>query len=245
MEKTKVPVSITVLLASYNEEQNVERVLLGLYQELVKHPAIDFEIFAYNDKSTDQTGAIIDRIARLDTRIIPVHNSVNLGLGGILRDGIERAAKEKIIFLPGDGQFEIDEIPPLLQSADGTDLLITYYQNYYIRPILRRFLSYLFHIIVWKMFRIHYHYLNWIHVYRKAIFRNIDITSDRFTISAEIVIKAHRLGYTIREVPGHLPERIAGVSNAMKLSSIFNAALQMLKLWLVVMILQRGKYRKR
>lgn len=235
-------VSITLIVAAYNEEKTIGETLERLYNELKKYKEFDFEILAYNDGSKDKTGEIINSIVRKYRKIIAIHNRVNMGLGNIFKDGIKKATKKKVILLPGDGQFKVDEIPYLIKSSFDTNILITYHKNYYIRTLKRRFFSFLFHKIVKVLFRIPYRYLNWLNIYDKDIFKEINIIADRFAFSAEIIIKAHKLGYKIKEVPSYLKDRETGKSSAMKVSSMAKAAFSVLKIWIDIYLKNRKKY---
>ena len=236
-------ISITIIVAAYNEEENIEKTLIELHYQLSKYKKqISYEILVYDDNSTDKTWEIINKISKKYRDIIPIHNIKNLGLGGILKDGIKRARKERIMLLPGDGQFKAEEIPYLIKQSVNTDVLITYHKNYYIRPLKRRILSFLFHFVIKIIFCIPYKYTNWLHIYKKKVFEVIPIISDRFTFSAEIVIKAHKLGYKIKEVPSYLKEREKGKSSALKIRSIINAIYNILKITIEIYLKNRKKY---
>ncbi len=242
MKKRKI--SITVIVAAYNEEEKIENVLTLLYKELIRHNEIDCEILAYNDESTDKTGEIIDSLSKKYKKIIPVHNKQNLGLGGIMNDAIKQSKKKKIMLLPGDGQFKIKEIAYLIKNSADTDILLSFHKNYYIRTLWRRLLSYSFHKIIKICFSIPYKYLNWINIYNLDIFKQVSITSERFAFGAEIIIKAHKLGYKIKEIGSELKDRDTGHSSATRVTSIFKAAMSVFKIWVEVYIKNRKKYVK-
>jgi chlorobactene glucosyltransferase len=57
--------SVSVLIPARNEEQNIERCLNSLRNQLYKN----YEILVLNDNSTDNTLAILNRIAAVDKRV--------------------------------------------------------------------------------------------------------------------------------------------------------------------------------
>ena len=61
--------SLSVVVAACNEAETIGAAARQLLQ--VDYP--DLEIIIVNDRSTDGTGAIIDRLAAGDARIVPVH----------------------------------------------------------------------------------------------------------------------------------------------------------------------------
>src|SRR4051812_16697250 len=60
---------LSVIVTARNEEPVIERELESLLS--VKYP--NLEIIAIDDRSTDKTGEIIDRIAAKDSRLLPIH----------------------------------------------------------------------------------------------------------------------------------------------------------------------------
>lgn len=60
---------LSVLVPACNEEDTIERALEGLRAQ--RYP--NLEIIVVNDRSTDRTGEIVDRIAALDERVQAIH----------------------------------------------------------------------------------------------------------------------------------------------------------------------------
>lgn len=97
---------VSIVVAARNEERDVE---LGVRSLL----ALDYprlEIIAVNDRSTDGTGAILDRIAAEDARLRPVHVTELpagwLGKNHAMHLGAEQAAGELILFTDADVVFD-------------------------------------------------------------------------------------------------------------------------------------------
>ncbi len=70
---------ITVLVPAHNEEKVIERTVLSLLS--LDYPADKLEIVVINDASTDNTAAIIDRLAVQDKRVRPFHRFLDNGGG--------------------------------------------------------------------------------------------------------------------------------------------------------------------
>jgi glycosyltransferase involved in cell wall biosynthesis len=96
---------LSVVLAACNEEATLEPALRTLLT--ASYPAL--EIVVVNDRSTDTTGAILDRLAAEDDRIVAVHlESLPDGwLGKVhaLERGTEIASGELLLFTDADIHF--------------------------------------------------------------------------------------------------------------------------------------------
>ena len=121
-------VAISVFFPCYNEQQNVGRTVENAREVLEKIGA-DFEIIIVNDGSSDKTGHIADEFVGQDNRIKVVHHRRNLGYGAALQSGFGAATKELVFYTDGDGQFDINEMPPLLPLMEQYDIVSCYRLN--------------------------------------------------------------------------------------------------------------------
>lgn len=100
--------SVTVLIPAHNEEEVIGEVLEALLE--VDYPRDKLRILPINDRSTDETKAIIDRItAENPGRITPFHRSEGqAGKAAALRDAMKRVNDEFVLvfdadYIPGTG----------------------------------------------------------------------------------------------------------------------------------------------
>lgn len=97
---------VSVIAPCRNEGGNVEQAMSSLLAQ--DYP--DLEIVAVNDRSEDDTGAVLDRLARNDTRLRVVHidtlPSGWLGKNNAMHRGASEARGEWILFTDGDVIFE-------------------------------------------------------------------------------------------------------------------------------------------
>ena len=98
--------ALTVVLAARDEEGAIEHAVRSLLAQ--DYPSL--AIVAVDDRSTDRTGAILDRLAAEDPRLGVVHLTELpagwLGKTHALRAGASRAAGEFLLFTDGDVVFE-------------------------------------------------------------------------------------------------------------------------------------------
>jgi hypothetical protein len=85
--------SLTLVMPGLNEQANVERAVRRARAALERHAA-EFEILVVDDGSSDETGAIAERLAAEDPRVRVLRNERNLNYGISLARGIRAARCE-------------------------------------------------------------------------------------------------------------------------------------------------------
>ena len=84
---------------------------------LERHVA-DFEVIVVNDGSDDNTGQVLEELrAQHGARLRVVTHPRNRGYGGALRSGFAAARKEFVFYTDGDGQYDVGELPLLLERV--------------------------------------------------------------------------------------------------------------------------------
>jgi glycosyltransferase involved in cell wall biosynthesis len=114
---------LTVFLPSHNEEGNVERVVAGFLDELPR-VAERWEVVVVDDGSRDRTGAIADRLAAENPRVLVVHHAKNLGYGGAVSTGLRSGTLPYLLLSDGDGQFDPAEMSQLTSRIESYDVVI-------------------------------------------------------------------------------------------------------------------------
>ena len=104
-----MPDSLSVIIPAYNEELNLTAVYNDIKNRADKLD-IDYEIIIVDDGSRDNTPAIAGELKRTDNKTKVVTHASNQGSGMAIRSGVAAAEKDLIIYVPADGQFEINEI---------------------------------------------------------------------------------------------------------------------------------------
>ena len=92
--------------------------------ESLRVQKVDLKIILVDDGSTDESGAICDRYAALDSRIRVIHKP-NSGPSETRNAGIEAAAGKYIWFIDSDDWIDPDAAEVMLQTAESTQAEIT------------------------------------------------------------------------------------------------------------------------
>jgi dolichol-phosphate mannosyltransferase len=115
-----------LVLPTYNEAENLERIVRASLPELAKATA-DHRILVVDDGSPDGTGEIADRLAAELEPVEVLHRRAKEGLGRAYLAGFERAlASGADLVLEMDADFSHDpkDLPRLIQASDEADLVL-------------------------------------------------------------------------------------------------------------------------
>lgn len=103
---------ISVVIPAYNIEQYIERTL----DSVVGQTFSNLEIIVVNDGSQDNTANVLDRYAKMDSRIKIIHKE-NGGVTKARLTGVAAASGEWIGFIDGDDEIEPDMYEILIANA--------------------------------------------------------------------------------------------------------------------------------
>ncbi|MGB9698685.1 MAG: polyprenol monophosphomannose synthase [Thermodesulfobacteriota bacterium] len=209
---------IMAMIPTYNEALNIEKLLLEILKQ-----GPEIEVVVVDDDSPDGTAAIVENMGKADQRIhlIVRRNEKGRGTAGIV--GFKYALAQQadlIIEMDADFSHAPAYIPYFLSHIDDCDLLIgsrlvsgggergrhfwrkwiTRGANFYIRLVLG----------------LPYHdCTSGYRIFRRQVLEAInleDIISTGPSVVEEVLYKAYRHRFRIKEVPYVLEERKAGKS---------------------------------
>lgn len=111
-----------VIMPAYNAEPYIERAVRSVLNQTVR----ELTLLAVDDGSTDQTGAILERLAAEDTRLVPLHVP-NGGPAMARNRALERldADADYVMFLDADDELLPDALAyALAGAAEGAELVL-------------------------------------------------------------------------------------------------------------------------
>src|SRR5471032_2385909 len=89
---------VSIIIPARNEERAIERTV----RAMLAQDYAEIEVIVVNDRSTDSTGVILDRVALEDPRLVAVHGEEPppgwLGKPWALHQGSQRARGELLLF---------------------------------------------------------------------------------------------------------------------------------------------------
>jgi glycosyltransferase involved in cell wall biosynthesis len=207
---------VSFVFPALNEAGNIEAAVHSVQQALANKPLAAYELILVNDGSTDETGAIMDRLAQHSDHIRVVHNPRNLGYGGAFKRGAAAARLDYVIRICGDNSVPVHAIELILEQLGRADLVIPYIANPELRSWGRRIASRGFTIIINFLFRQRVRYYNHAVAFPRHLLESIQIVTDGFAYQAEALVKLLKAGCTYVEVGVVDLPRVHGKSTALR-----------------------------
>ena len=222
-----------VIIPTYNEKENI-RAIIAAVLALEEH---QFDVLIVDDNSPDGTGAIVDEIiAEQPERVNILKRAGKQGLGTAYIAGFKWALErdyEYITEMDADFSHPVDKLPELQRTCASGDADVA---------VGSRYISGV-NVVNWPMGRMLMSYYASAYVrlvtgmkvrdatagfvcYRREVLQSIDLDAIEFkgyAFQIEMKFTAHRMGFTIKEVPIVFINRVLGTSKMN--SSIFFEAL--------------------
>lgn len=229
---------ISVIVCTYNGAERIRDCLDGLLR--LEYP--DFEVIVVNDGSTDGTGEIADELARTYSQVRVVHHPRNRGYGGALRTGFASATRGLIAYTDGDAQYDPSEIEVLWKRLTPEVDMVTGYKISRSDPWHRIVIGRIYHYTVKVMFGLRVRDVDCdFRLMRREIFDRVKLERDTGVICLEMMRKIQDAGFRVVEVPVHHFHRTYGRSQFFNVRRIFWTGVDVLKLWLRLVVLGRGR----
>lgn len=124
---------VSIIVPIYNVGQYIEKCI----KSIMNQDCENIEIILVNDGSTDDSGAIVDRIAQTDSRVIVIHKS-NGGVSSARNSGLDAAKGEYVLFVDGDDYVEPDYVSYFVRlvSQNGCDVAMS--RNNYSEDVMNQ-----------------------------------------------------------------------------------------------------------
>src|SRR5215217_3638540 len=206
----------TVCLPTYNERENVERMVRTLV-------GLGVRVLVIDDNSPDGTGEIADRLAAELDGVSVLHRARKEGLGPAYLDGFRRALADGAdLVLEMDCDFSHDpaDVPRLIAAAEDADLVLG---SRYVAGggtanwgALRRFISRGGSLYAQILLGLRVRDLTGgFKCYRRAVLEALplgEIHSKGYAFQIETTYRTIRKGFRVREIPITFVDRIEGGS---------------------------------
>lgn len=109
--------TISVLIPTYNEEDNVEAICKAVQAEIKENcPEYNYEIVFIDNKSTDKTRDILEQLCKEDNRVKAVFNCKNFGQFNSPFYGLLQTSGDCTILLCADFQDPVELIPTMVRK---------------------------------------------------------------------------------------------------------------------------------
>ena len=211
---------VTIVIPARNEEANIEYLLDKIVLNFKKMKQEDYEIIVVNDNSTDESPQIMENYRKKNPKVRPVHRTSNPGFGNAVLEGFKNISckndNDLIIPMCADCSDNPNDLPKLIaKSKEGYDIVYAGRKKFFNYPPLKLAARRLFNLWIKTLFALKQNDItNFYKAYRYRVFKEINkknsLKSEDFSITAELPIKAHLMGFTATEIStfwfGRAPE---------------------------------------
>lgn len=211
--------SISVVIPMFNEQENIGHAIALATTALEAH-ASDHEIIVVDDASADRSPDIVRRLAEGDARIRQLRHERNRKLGGTLRTGFAAASKDLVLYMDADLPFDPYDIGRALRAMELTraDMIAAYRLDRTSEGTRRALYSYAYNVLIGLLFGWPHRDVNFsFKLMKREVLDAIVLRSEGSLISAELLVKARNLGFSVHQIGLDYFPRTRGTST---LSSI-------------------------
>lgn len=220
-ERKAPPGDLLVVMPTYNESQNLEKVVAG-----VRH--LGHDVLIVDDASPDGTGEIADRLAAADPGVRVLHRPRKLGLGSAYEDAFRIGLADGVSLfmeMDADGSHLAKNLDGIVDAARGCGGLAI--GSRYIRggeiagwPPQRWLLSWAANLYCRVLLGLRTQdCTSGFRCYTRELLQQIsldEVVSQGYSFQIEMVHRTKRLGYPIVEVPIRFEDRVAGASKVSR-----------------------------
>lgn len=223
---------ISLIIPLFNEEENINLYredLFPIVKKISEKYNVEFEYIFVDDGSSDNTRGMLENVSYDLKNWKLISHDRNRGLGAAIKTGIENSNGDCIICMDADLTFRPENIEDLLIKFVKTNADCIsgspYLEKEHIMDIephrlfLSKSINLIYRILLGKritaispIFRL----------YKKSVFRDMELKSNNFEINAEILSKLIINGKTVEEIPVPLYKRRYGYSKINVKKEIIN-----------------------
>lgn len=219
--------SVSFFFLAYFDGKSIPK-LVRETNAVLKKAGREFEIIVVDDGSPDDTGEVADRLAEEMPNVRVVHHKKNRGYAGTLTTGFLEAKNELVGYTDGDGQYDIRELPRFLEEIGNADIVTGYRANR-VEGFTRKVFHDGYRMVLALVLGMHFKDPDCgFKLIRRKVLLKIKPSSKSSFFVAEMLYKAKKNGFVVKEIPVMHLERLYGNSKCFKPKEILAMAKDML-----------------
>ena len=211
----------SIILPTYNERENLP-IIIYLIFEMAEKNHLNLEIVIVEDNSPDGTAEVAEKLMELyPQKIILLKRKGKLGLGSAYIDGLKKCNGDFVILMDADLSHHPKFIPHFIEKQIETNADIVSGSRYiqgagvFGWTFMRKLTSRVANFLAGTTLGINNTDLTGsFRIYRRSVIERIikEIVSKGYAFQMEILVRANKYGYNIKEVPIVFVDRIYGES---------------------------------
>lgn len=228
-------VDVSIVFPAYNERENLENAVRKTVQAL-EEITDSYEIMIAEDGSTDGTDRIASRLSDENPFIRHIHGDKRLGRGLALKNAFSKSNGRILVYMDVDLATSIGHLRTLIESvredydfATGSRMLP---ESKVSRSLSRQMASKSYNFLVRSFLgsKVADHQCGFKSWKREALLELLnDVNATHWFWDTEMLVRASRRGYRIKEIPIEWTHKGRTKVNLVKDSVAMGS--QMLKLW--------------
>jgi len=212
-------VKISAVIPLYNEEEVIDEFSTRLIRSL-QELGSDYEVI-FIVEGTDATLEKVNQLSEENYRVRVEYNQKRLGLGRALKRGLELvdSSSNYVLTMDSDLNHDPEEITRLLQASKEADVVVgcrTKSRGLVQElPFFKRMISASTNWLLRRAFKIKYSDItSGFRIYSTKTVESVreELVAKNFEVTAEILIRAKKKGFSITEVPISFRRRPRGTS---------------------------------
>ena len=213
------PKSISLVFPLYKDKSTV-KIMISKSLNVLKKTKKKFEIIIIDDGCPQNSGKIAQAYAKKNYKIKVFFHKKNKGYGAAIKTGIKKSKFDCIFLIDGDNEYNVNDLPRMLNAFKHNDLVITYrYKNK--NNLNRIFISWAYNFILRFLFKTSYKDVSvGSRLLSKKLKNKIIIKSDTPFINAELAIKSKYCGYKVQEIGIQHHPRVIGNGSVVSIKNI-------------------------
>jgi len=188
--------NICVVIPTFNESNSIGELVSDIRK-------LGLAVLVVDDGSSDNTAKIA-----ADSGAVVITNAINKGKGASLIKGFNYCLEQNfdaVITMDGDGQHLPKDLPLFIREAEAKDspmLVGNRMEQVKEMPLIRiltnKFMSWLISKICHQRI---YDSQCGFRLINKDLLRRMELTSSKYEIESEMLVRASRLGFKIKSIP--------------------------------------------
>jgi len=230
------PVQVSVVLPAYNEANSLEATTTRVMKAL-EELAESYEVIIAEDGSTDGTDKIAESLSEKYPCVRHLHGEKRIGRGAALKNAFKKSSGKILVCMDVDLATDLGQLKSLVRTIEeeGFDFAVgsrMLSESKVERSRTRQIASKSYSFLVRAIFRskVKDYQCGFKAFRREPVMRLLDeVTARHWFWDTEIIVRAFRTGYTIKEIP--VEWRSGRETKVRLLSDSISMGWHVIKLW--------------
>ncbi|MEW6610016.1 MAG: glycosyltransferase family 2 protein [Patescibacteria group bacterium] len=230
------PLSISAFFPCYNDKGTIATMVLEM-KKVLEALTFDYEIIVVDDNSTDGSRELLRELQHTVPQLKLVFHEKNMGYGAALQSAFKACTRDIIFYTDGDAQYDIRELPKLLEKLTADTDVVNGYKVKRSDPWYRLIIGGFYQVVMRFIFCLPIRDPDCdFRVMRKRALDAIECTSTTGTICIELVKRLDLAGAKFAEVDVSHYFRTYGKSQFFNFPRVARTLWHLIGLWFTLFV---------